>query len=952
MSASGAPRLSSPSRLAPSRRSRSLAGFAAALFAVPALLLFVAAPAAAQSDVPGAPTGLTVTDGHRAVELHWTAPADDGGSPITGYEIEGSGLYATGITSTSYIVDTGEFDGIVFLRVRAVNANGNGAWSDNWLGEVRSATVTIAGGSDVLEGQEAEFILTADRPVLSTSRPLNVSVLVSGQQHHLEDGTQSLGVKTVSFGLNATTAAHSVQTRQDYAATGDSDLTAAIQTSTDYTVGNPSSATVKITERDLVPDPPTDLVVTHTHFDVDLSWTAPAFPGTHGSPIWYEIDLGELRSSIRNVAGTSQKELFSRINVVYSASIRVRATNAYGEGEWSDQVLVTLRGAAITIAGNGPVTEGSDAVFTLTTDLVNRQKINVINTLAVNVLVSETDDMVASTAEKVYTVRFADDATTATLTVPTVDNDRDERDSVVTATIQPSTETTLVETYETGSPASATVTVANDDVGNFERRRLESCGVSAPHSSGHAIECFQLVNSSYVRTPEGMAARGYAPIGIKQPEVGDIVAMEGLPDDWVINVLGEKVDAAVVTIAAGTSPVTEGANVMFTVTRATATATHLSVTVGVAETQRMIFNGVPAGIDSVRWPTRVDILANATDATFLVVTDDDDVDEADSVITATVNAGNGYTVGTSASASVTVNDNDGTAPAQVLVTVGTPEDVAATAAGSSRIDLSWTAPEGEPAGYNVNWSPDGQPGTWRPVDPAHDGAATGYSHTGLTAETAYHYRVRAVNRDGPGEWSAVAGAATDATQQPPQGAEPPATPGTVAASASGQSRIEVSWSAPDGEVTGYEVEWSAGGSGSWTAADPAHSGTAAGYSDTGLDAGTTRHYRVRTVNDAGSGEWSGPASATTERPELTARFEQATAVHEGRGSTFSVRLVFSEAVTSSYRTLRDTAVQADHGRVRKAKRVNGSSAEWKITVAPSSDEAVTVTLSPGNGACG
>ena len=212
------------------------------------------------------------------------------------------------------------------------------------------------------------------------------SVLVSGQQHHLEDGTQSLGVKTVSFGLNATTAAHSVQTRQDYAATGDSDLTAAIQTSTDYTVGNPSSATVKITERDLVPDPPTDLVVTHTHFDVDLSWTAPAFPGTHGSPIWYEIDLGELRSSIKNVTGTSQKELFSRINVLYrDAPIRVRAMNAYGEGEWSDQVLVTLRGAAITIAGNGPVTEGSDAVFTLTTDLVNRQKINGINTLAVNV---------------------------------------------------------------------------------------------------------------------------------------------------------------------------------------------------------------------------------------------------------------------------------------------------------------------------------------------------------------------------------------------------------------------------------------------------------------------------------------------------------------------------------------------------------------------------------------
>ena len=189
-----------------------------------------------------------------------------------------------------------------------------------------------------------------------------------------------------------------------------------------------------------------------------------------------------------------------------------------------------------------------------------------------------------------------------------------------------------------------------------------------------------------------------------------------------------------------------------------------------------------------------------------------------------------------------------------------PENVSAGASGSSRIDLSWTAPEGKPTGYNVEWSPDGQPGTWRPVDPAHDGAATEYGHTGLDAETAYHYRVRAVNDDGPGEWSAVASATTEAATQ--QRGEPPAAPGNVSASASGQSRIEVSWSAPKGEATGYEVEWSADGSGSWTAADPAHSGTATRYSDTGLDAGTTRHYRVRAVNGAGSGEWSGPASAT------------------------------------------------------------------------------------------
>ena len=302
-----------------------------------------------------------------------------------------------------------------------------------------------------------------------------------------------------------------------------------------------------------------------------------------------------------------------------------------------------------------------------------------------------------------------------------------------------------------GTPASATVTVANDDFGNFEKRRLDSCGVSAPHSSGHAIECFQLVGSSHVRTPEGMAERGYEPSRKNPLEVGDIVAMEGVPDDWVISLLGEKlVDAAVVTIAAGTSPVTEGAEVMFTVTRATAATTHLSVTVGVTETQSMIFDGVPDSIDSARWPNRVDILANATAATFGVVTDDDDADEADSVITATVNAGNGYTAGTSGSASVTVEDNDGTAQQQQAGTPGAPRDFSARPAGESRIDLSWTAPAGEPTGYEVEWSADGETG-WTAVDPAHAGTAAEYADEGLDGGTTRYYRVRAFNEAGEGE---------------------------------------------------------------------------------------------------------------------------------------------------------------------------------------------------------
>ena len=80
--------------------------------------------------VPGAPTNLGATGGDQEVELIWTAPASNGGQPITGYEYEqgGSGTWiSTGGTATSHTV-TGLNNGQTYtFRVRAVNALGNGA---------------------------------------------------------------------------------------------------------------------------------------------------------------------------------------------------------------------------------------------------------------------------------------------------------------------------------------------------------------------------------------------------------------------------------------------------------------------------------------------------------------------------------------------------------------------------------------------------------------------------------------------------------------------------------------------------------------------------------------------------------------------------------------------------------------------------------------------------------
>ena len=298
-----------------------------------------------------------------------------------------------------------------------------------------------------------------------------------------------------------------------------------------------------------------------------------------------------------------------------------------------------------------------------------------------------------------------------------------------------------------------------------------------------------------------------------------------------------------------------------------------------------------------------------------------------------------------------VSPSGRSAPQNVAQTPGMPGLLEASAAGG-RIDLAWLTTYPPSTSYDVQWSADGRTG-WQEVEPPNEDSDTIYSHSGLTGSTVYYYWVRGVNEHGSGRWSAVADATTGAQTAPLPVAVSPGAPTDLTASA-GATAVALAWTAPVGVVTGYEVEWSDRSDGGWQGVDPAHSGTDTRYSDTELDAGTTRYYRVRAVNDAGSGEWSGPEGATTDEPEpepLTAQFTQAPAEHEGPDSTFTLRLVFSEAVTAGYRNLRDQALTATTAAVRKVARVNGSSAEWEVTVAPSSSDAVTVSVSGGSAAC-
>jgi hypothetical protein len=90
------------------------------------------AGAKARTNRPGAPTGVTATSGNQQLELSWTAPVSDGGSPITGYVVAGSyGNVAAACqsTATSCTVSSLKNGHVYRVRILAENASGKGPYS-------------------------------------------------------------------------------------------------------------------------------------------------------------------------------------------------------------------------------------------------------------------------------------------------------------------------------------------------------------------------------------------------------------------------------------------------------------------------------------------------------------------------------------------------------------------------------------------------------------------------------------------------------------------------------------------------------------------------------------------------------------------------------------------------------------------------------------------------------
>ena len=814
-----------------------------------------------KATAPGAPTGLTVTDGHRAVKLEWTAPADDGGSPITGYEYttdDGGTFVVFGSTGTSHIFDTLSDNNWAF-RVRAVNAVGKGAWSGAEIGTVGPASVSIVGRvhPETIEGTDAVFTLIASKPALSSSKPLNVSVSVSESGDMVASADE--GTQTVSFALNETSAVLLVPTADDGVVEDDSAVTAAIQTDADYTVDSLSSATVTVVDAESLPGPPTGLTATEGHRVVELEWTAPANDG--GSPITvYEVRLSwppdhTLRVSLGDNSTSHTLGVPSSpvplSDGVYT--LEVRAFNGTDIGRWSSPVMITLGPATVNLAGAGGVVEGTDAAFTLT---ASKPVLSADRPLNVSVSVSESGDQVASADEGTQTVSFALNASTASLSVPTVGDTVYQGASVVTAAIRSDPD------YTVGPASSGTVRVADDEprpvsagsvllLSNTEQAKTGSASLghvrtfqdfkTGVHPGGYELTSIKVEGASNFGVfPSGITVtiRKYAPWG-------PVVATLSNPSSWTAGmneftapantILSSRTVYAVHFSQSSAGHVRAGVNGNFCMDNH---APDFNCYVGPdnwnhgLHPKRGVWTGLPVPDrphQSSYWGVSHDLLRFSIE---------------------------GLPAGRS-----------GQEPSP-------PEILTAQACERKYNELSWTALFGSPDRYEIRASGiysllwDGNNVNTQVISTT----ATEYRHTVRGGGT--YYTVRAINASGPGPWSAIqygdkiwedgGGRSCGPANQPAnQQRSAPAAPGHLAAEASGAMQVDLVWTVPYGGPTGYQVQWSADGETGWTAVSPPHKKTSTHYSHTGRTGLTTYHYRVRAMYGDGEGPWSATAAATT-----------------------------------------------------------------------------------------
>ena len=529
--------------------------------------------------------------------------------------------------------------------------------------------ISITAGSGVTEGTAATFTLAASP---TPAADLDITIAVSQSGDYVTTGSRTITIPSSGSKI------FTVTTTDDSDDEPDGSVTVSINNGSSYTVSSSSStATVAIADNDTcAPTLPSDAVtiaeITGWRDALDPTRAAAGIKRFNRVLATLGVDTGETPMTVQQAQAVSNWLKNTRWD-------RIARTLAAVEQSQCDTQPPTE--PVVTITPGSDITEGSDASFTVNASPTPT------TALTVKLTVSQSGNFGATIGADTVTIPTTG---SATITVSTTNDNTDEPDGSVTATLSTGSGYTV-----SGSNNAATVAVSDDDDPPPAPPTISIAAGSGVTEGSHATFTVTAtpapttaltVNLTVSQSGNFGATIGADTVTIPttgsgtftvsttndstdEPD-GSVTATLSTGTGYTVSGSSNAATVAVsdddpppatptISIVAG-SGVTEGSDATFTVTASPAPATALTVNLTVSQSGSF---GATTGADTVTIPT-------TGSAIYTVSTTNDSTDEPDGSVTATLSNGSGYTVsGSNNAATVAVSDDDDPPPAPPTISI-------------------------------------------------------------------------------------------------------------------------------------------------------------------------------------------------------------------------------------------------------------------------------------------
>ncbi len=829
---------------------------------------------------PGAPTGVTaVSDLNSLSVVSWTAPASDGGSPITGYTVTSSpgALVCTSTTTTSCTVN-GLTNGTTYtFTVTATNALGTGPASSPSSPIVPAATPGVPTSVTATSYANSQSVVSWTAPASTGGSPITSYTV-----------TPNIGQPCVTS--NGSTTSCDIQ-----GLTNGTTYTFTVFATNALGNGLPS-APVSATPS-TVPTAPTSVVATsYANTKSVVSWSTPSSNGgaaitgytVTATDTTHPANGGQVNSSAASpltMTGLTNGDAYT---------FTVTATNASGVGPASaasaPATPSTIPGAATNVAGSSYANTSSVVSWTPPASNGGAPITNYTVT-------SSPGAFTCSSVATFCTVGGLTNGTSYTFTVVATNGSGSGPTSAASLPATPATfpgAPTGAVAVATGSSTSASVSWSAPTVnGGAPVTGYTVTSNPGPYvCSTSATTCvFSGLTTGTAYTFTVTAANGAGSGGASLPSNSLTVGTPGVPSavavvsyqntqvpvSWTASPAngGSAITGYTATASPGgqfcTTPngtttnctvagLANGTSYTFTVTATNAVGVG-NASVASAAAIPATAPSAPTGVAGTSYANTQSVVSwtasansGGTPVTSYKVTSSGGQTCTTPNGTTTTCTVTGLTNGTPYTFTVTATNLAGTsgvsatsAPATPATVPGAPTAVSATSYANTQSVVSWTAPASNGGAAISSYTVTSNAGQ---VCTTPNGTTTTCTVTGLTNGTSYTFTVTATNAAGTSSSSVASAAATPATV--------PTAPTAVTATSNANAQSVVSWtnSSYNGglAISGYTVTSSGG---------QTCSASSSTCTVVGLTNGTTYTFTVTAANVVGNSPPSSPVATAT-----------------------------------------------------------------------------------------